>query len=345
MEKTNPPATGEAPGLSVGLHWLTATTTVLPPDGVLGYISEQVGGGFEVLEHGGFRGYTAAVEGLYGLRVCWNPARSEMGTLLLLDGSACEQLSIMDIRSIYLGCDFRASRLDIAIDGCAFAPGVLEREWVRDNVNTRCKRPDPTKKAVRAGREHIRTCRWYEDEAGNTTFYMGSRSSTQFGRCYDERGWTRFELELKDQRAARAAVLVFDNPEQLARVGLSLVRDFVDFVDASISDVHRDRCPLLPFWAEFVQDMEKASVRLDAQPEQTRERVIAWVESQVAKTLAMYELFTSTLDNNQDARYRLYKMGLERLGAADRQLLRSNGVDVDHVLARFEAVKRVAAYS
>jgi DNA relaxase NicK len=53
---------------------------------------------------------------------------------------------------------------------------------------------------ARAEFAHVRTCEWMTSLMGDT-FYMGSRSSTQFARCYNARGFTRFEMELKKERA------------------------------------------------------------------------------------------------------------------------------------------------
>ncbi len=71
------------------------------------------------------------------------------------------------------------------------------------------------------------------------TLYMGSRDSTQFARCYTMRGPTRFEVELKDDRAAQVMELLCDVPDSLPDVRLGVIRQFVDFVD--LDDEKRER--------------------------------------------------------------------------------------------------------
>jgi hypothetical protein len=121
-------------------------------------------------------------------------------------------------------------------------------------------------------------------------FSMGARSSTQYARVYDRRGFTRFELELKRDAARLAATellsVVLNAPDAFARRALAWVRRFVDFVDAA-SDVNVSRRALLPWWAAFLAGAEVACVIFDGALPRSLADVRVWVERQCAPSLAL----------------------------------------------------------
>lgn len=283
--------------------------TELAIDTILGYISAELGGADWTTFDRGVNGYTKTYKTLFGLRVFENPERPEMGVHLIADGECCDAIGLEHLRRIYLGLQMRATRIDLAVDHCAYQPADLRDEWYRDNVRTACK---PARTPL-PGREGIRSCSWYSSPSGDT-FNMGSRQATAFARCYNERGFTRFELELKGQRAASVAKLVLDDSVSTLDVAVAAIRDFVDFVD-SASSTNRSRCRLLPFWAQFVSGIERAGVRLEPRPQPTIDRVVDWIEGQVAPSLALYEIYGERfLGLSRDKyRRRLRKLGLARL--------------------------------
>ncbi len=284
----------QAQDLEVGIHWLAATTQVLDIDHVLDFIAETLDGAdFEVIESG-VSGYTRTYKTLYNLRIFINEKRPEMGVHMIADGHACESLGYNHLQMLFLGMQMKATRLDLATDNCPFTPAELQREWIEDNVRTACK---PMRDA-RQGWENVRTCKWESSPTGDT-FYMGSRQSTAFARCYDKRGFTRFELELKAERADKAAQLILAHPEQLIENTVGMIREFVDFVDAS-EDSNRSRCSFLPFWQKFIKAFERVKVQLTPRPELTLERLKDWIEGQVAPSLALYEMAFGNRDSYDD---------------------------------------------
>lgn len=315
--------TGDAtePGLVVGIHWLAATVpfeSELDVQTVLGFIGEELqGASWTVLDHG-VNGYTKRYTTLFGLRVYVNPSRPEMGIHMIADGECCDAIGFNHLRRICMGLQMRATRMDLAVDNCDFSPAQLRHEWYRDNVRTACK---PARNAL-PGREGVGTCSWYSSPTGDT-FTMGSRQATAFARCYNERGFNRFELELKGERANKVASVLFNEPEMGVETTMSIVRDFVDFVDAA-SDANRSRCVLLPFWQDFVEQAGRASIRLDPKPEPTIDRTIDWIEGQVARSLVVYETYSEKLfDRPREAvRRRLRRLGLSRMRPSHDALLR-----------------------
>ena len=301
-------------------------TTFAPLDDVLGFLSSTLHGADFTVRDSGVNGYTKTYTTLYGLRVYTNQERPEMGTHIIADGNACESLGYKLIQFIYHGLLLRLSRLDLAVDHCPFTPEELHKHWLKDDVRTACKparNPKP-------GREGIRTHTWYSSPTGDT-LNMGSRQSTAFARCYNERGFTRFELELKSERAEKAAGVVFEDPDTFQSIVLGLVQEFVDFVDAK-SDTNRSRCLLLPFWKEFVEGGKRIKILMQPRPELTIGRLIDWIEGQVAPSLALYEIIKEATFKRDVHRRELRIIGLKRLKKRHRALLRDNkNIRLQHI--------------
>ena len=267
----------------VGVHWLRGTSW-LGLDAVLGAVFAEVGESVVALDrgrHGYQEGFAVGP-----VRVYHHPERPEMGVCVEASGEACDELGAVGLGRLFVGLQMRASRLDVALDHCPFTPAQLRDEWQAGNVRTLCKVPE----GARVDRQW-RTCAWGQNALGDT-FMMGSRRSGQYARCYDARGFTRFELELKGRTAEAAAVPFFvavgTADESLVRsTALALVRRFVDFVDVT-SDENASRRTLLPFWEAFVVGVERARVRLEGQVVATLEQASHWLERSVARTLAVF---------------------------------------------------------
>jgi hypothetical protein len=159
-------------------------------------------------------------------------------------------------------------------------------------------------------RQHHRTCDWRSSPTGDT-FYMGSRQSTQFARCYNSRGFTRFEIELKQERAAQTMTALCEGSPLSSTLGAAIAQ-FVKFVD--LDDTNRHRCTVLPFWQKFLDTLgtTDAVTRLDPRPEPSVERLKDWIEHQVAPSLAVYEIIMGKTDNYDDIRRDLRRKGLDR---------------------------------
>lgn len=322
VDRRTPPCTNRGavltPGISrsvdtqVGIHWLSATIPLeaeISLEDALGFISVELCGADWSSYDRGANGYTKTFKTAFGLRLLANDQRPEMGFHMIADGECCGALGAQHLRNIILGLKMRATRLDLAADNCRFTADQVRDEWCRDNVRTACK---PSRKAL-PGREKLRSCSWYSSPSGDT-FNMGSRTSTAFARCYNERGFTRFELELKAERADRVSHIVFSNVEGPAQSAVAAMRDFVDFVDAR-SSANRSRCPLLPFWRDFVAGTSRAHVRLLPRPEPAIERTVDWIEGQVATSLVVYETYIQSAfgTSREQVRHRLRRLGQDRI--------------------------------
>lgn len=277
-----PPSSTTGVEVTVGIHWYRGTIHQRSVHDVLQFLVARYSESVVVLDRGR-HGYTDGY--LVGnMRVYVHPERLDMGVMFEVEGEGCEVLGSGEIAHVALELGARASRLDLAVDGCPFEPARLRDAWRAGNVRTRVK------VMANARRDRLwRNCEWTEKPDGDM-FRMGRRSSTQYARCYDRRGLTRFELELKGEAAAAGANELLEalrSDANAFRMGvLGWVRRFVDFVDRE-SRGHASRCQLLPFWEAFVAGVDVARVTLAGAVQRTIQEVLAWVDRQVAPSLAL----------------------------------------------------------
>lgn len=311
-----PPACPTGVEMTAGVHWLRGTTD-RDGESVIRWIAERLGESVVVLERASY-GYSEAYQ-IGSVRVLEAPTRPDMGVCVEIQGQGCEELGLRTVAEIRAGLALRVSRLDLAIDGCPFTPAMLRDEWRAGNVRTRCKVPGDARED-----RQWRSCDWRSKPTGDR-FAMGSRTSTQYARCYDDRGFTRFELELKAEAAELAAAQLLDDgvaPGAFALGALSWVRRFVDFVDQDSTE-HASRRPLLPFWEAFCGGVPKARVTLDGVLLRTVEQVRAWVEYQVAPALAVVQEALGA-----EELLRIVQRGRERWRPRHRAMLRASVVPV-----------------
>ena len=274
--------------VTIGVHWLRATTKEATADAISTAVAEALGADVEVREGGRHCYDTTHVVGPV---VLWShSARPDMGVCMEVTGSACEALGPDGLVKLWGLQEWNATRLDLAVDDCPFTPRQVRDAWIAGDVNTRVK---VSAEAIE-GREEWRRCEWSEHVTGDL-FGMGSRSSTQYARCYDRRGMTRFELELKNggtkngrQTASVVAPLVVQalaSGVGLRSLVLGLVQRFVTFVDRS-ADTNLARCPQLSWWAAFTQGVERARLWSGQAVVRRIEDMAAWAKRSVAPTLA-----------------------------------------------------------
>lgn len=134
---------------------------------------------------------------------------------------------------------------------------------------------------------------------------MGSRSSERFGRCYDRRGPTRFEVEMKGERSkVVVADLMAKAVEEWPGVIMAHIRDFVDF----------DRA----WWRELMAGVARARVKVRSAVEMTVERAKGWYMRQVAPTVAA---LVEHDGGDMGFVYEALRDGARRYGRRQRQIL------------------------
>lgn len=306
------------PELQVSLHWLTATSKEIDVIDAVGFVSDYLGHGPETQDHGQF-GYTSGFVWAGGLKLLDNEKRPEMGVCLLAGGDACEFHGFDKLSHIYQSLQMKATRVDVAVDGCSFDPAQLRDHWIADEVRTQAR----PMKTAQPGREHLRSHNWVSSPDGDT-FYMGARSSSQFARCYNSRGFTRFEMELKKERAQQV-MEALNGGASMQSVAGSAINQFVAFVH--LDDSKRERCTHQAWWSHFLAALDDAGVRtrLEPRPEATIDRLTSWIESQVAPSLYVYETVMGKSDSFDDVRRNLRKIGLDAAKPKHKALIHAAG--------------------
>jgi hypothetical protein len=172
-------------------------------------------------------------------------------TIVELKGQACETVGAFAIKAFlaYLNAwDIRwhALRVDLAFDHVAFDPRTFDAAVAAGNFNSRALSV--------ADRD------WNENALGSTA-YLGGRGQRKARRIrvYNKRGFNRCEAELRDVWAKSVVRQLADTPlEEWPRLAVGQLRGIADFIDRS-ADKRVDRCPLLPWWAEFVGNVERVT--------------------------------------------------------------------------------------
>lgn len=298
-------------GLEIGIHDY-AGTTFQEVDLVLETLSSYLKESVEIGTHG-LRGYSERYLVGY-VEVFSHPERPEMGVHILIRGEASDALGVKNIFKIADLLNLKTTRLDVYIDHCPFSPADIRDEWRAGNVRTPVKEhPDSLE-----GRTYKRSG-WDDSNTGDT-FYMGSRSSERYARCYNKRGYTRFELEMKGKRAFvtfEALRVAFDSSdEEFAMGAVGVIRDFVDFVDPT-SDKNISRAQLLPFWEIFTAGIARARLVISRVIDKDFAEMVDYVTANYAPVLSVIAQGVGWIEFRN-----MLKSGKTRVKAKHRRMLR-----------------------
>ena len=209
---------------------------------------------------------------------------------LEIPGQACEVIGYEGLCNLYQTLQregsLRVNRLDLAVDNCPFKPSDLNKSAREGAIRTK---------------SHRETVGFRENYAeinevggvGTEAFFMGSRESGRYLRCYDKHGPTRFEVEYKAEWADRLAVDFFIDGSPWD-TGIGYIRDFVDFLDQDVNELrNKDKSAdlgkhLVGWWAALVNDLGRAGVKLvQTAKEITVKRVQDWIEHQVSAAFSI----------------------------------------------------------
>lgn len=212
------------------------------------------------------------------------------------------------------------SRIDAAIDdkgGNFYSPGDVFSLYKNKQIVSKWRSVKRTDKY-----NDPETCAGY-------TVYFGSRESSLMLRLYDKGReqnnkhnpgddgyvdfeWYRWELEYKDDRANEFAQVIIDGAN-LGRVVVGVLAYYIRLIN--LDDSNKSRCSNLEKWDKFVHDVQALRLCSEKKAKTVYDK-LAWIESQVAPTLAtlllLYEFDTSFLyDIAQKNKYRISKSDWE----------------------------------
>ena len=167
-------------------------------------------------------------------------------------GNEGVQLLIHDLKTEHR---VRASRVDMMAHTHAFKPRTIRDAVHAGDYSSRVVKPDSIV---------------FIESANGDTCYLGMQSKPKGGlkrngdrilRIYDRRGPTRVELQMCGEYAHGAGEKLAESSiNEWPTLTRGLILHYCNFVDRS-ADERATRCPRLPWWRDFVEDVEKISVR------------------------------------------------------------------------------------
>jgi len=186
-------------------------------------------GEFVDLGYGG-RFYRGSMEALEGCRLYYDPSGVEVRCTIEIPGQACERIGHEKLSELYQlaarDCKLVCSRIDLAFDGWDCCPLDLFDAIEGDRVKTYSDRKTLV---IMASPGEVNE----NGEIGTTSVTLGSRTSKRFMRCYDRHGFTRVELECKEERAnlVAADVMTHNEYENAFDCALGHLRDFIEVLE------------------------------------------------------------------------------------------------------------------
>ncbi len=288
-------------GVEITVHWLRGGFQ-MPVSDVLDLVSSVTESGYAETFDWGRMMYRKHHTFVGGLTVYEQPVADNMPPVMVdAPGAACEFLGLDRLRVLFCN-SIGLSRADVAFDNAAFTPREMA-SWVREgNIRTRAK-----------------SVKFFEALRGDgETLEIGSRSSERYVRAYDGRGFTRVELELKGDCAGAFLGVLLAPDDEFVASAVGALRSAVDFVDATSSS-NISRASLLPAWEVFTAGLERVQLVVSESVKPTAERVVRYIEHQVASTLFVYQQLGYSLDN-------LLRVGERGLKSRHRSVLAFAGV-------------------
>ena len=277
------------------------------PENILELVHSLTEGGYSESKDFGHMLYKQHHVFIGGLKVYTDPQADNMPPVMVdCPGTACTFLGLERLRVLF--CNAVLSRADVAFDGAPITPS--EAAKLVESGNVRCRSQK---------RNFIKSISGHDGD----TLYIGSRTSERFMRCYDKHGFTRFELEFKGAYARDFLPVLLSDNQSFINTSVGLLRDFIDFVDTTDTS-NISRAKLLPFWEKFTQGLQKIKLRVSGSTAPTVEKVVNYIEKQVAATLYTYHRLGYSVGS-------LLQLGKQRLKSHHRSLLAFGGASVSTV--------------
>lgn len=224
-----------------------------------------------------------------GININFNPFKEDMGIFVEMSGQGCrrfEESSSINFKTLFeLVSDqdhYNITRIDIAYDDYTH---VLDLNSIISDIHVFNFVSKFQDKSIRV-----------EEHAGHVgqTVYLGSNKSAVMFRIYDkkfERGrddldhWVRFEIQLRQERAS-SFVHQFLSGEFTIGLGFfGIVNNYIRFVRPSRKDSNKRRWGLRPYWAKFLQSLERIQLYTSHDTEYNLARCETYVHKQCSNSV------------------------------------------------------------
>lgn len=180
---------------------------------------------------------------------------------------------------------YKITRVDLAIDNI---DGSLSMDRVKKGIEN-----GQTRSRFKKGRRIEGFLLGSSENAYRTdgeSIYFGSPASRLQFRIYDkaaeqecEGHWVRFELQLRDDRAFTAVVMM-DEGRTVGNVATGVINQYIAFINHDDSNV--SRCSLQQWWSEWLSNAEKLKLTV-SKAVRTVVDTLTHIKKQYAPSLAM----------------------------------------------------------
>ena len=296
------------------IHWATFTSKIQPHmaiDVLCGYLNVEP----EILDKGN-RYYGRRADFGTLARVYWS-GTVENEICIELTGTACEQLGTTTVLDLYNLFEAKCTRLDIATDGGNFTPRMVFE-------HLQCDRDSPMvglrSRISKTGYD------WHMSSKGDT-LYLGSKESKRRLAIYDRNqdangeNFTRAELRFKKTAAEKVINLIEQDRSKFEYHAISLLRDFIDFVKDDNTNI--SRCSLADWWAEFVGNTSKTSIKYTDKTVSTIEKIVEYMLKNMPNFFVMVMAYvTKTGKGIEEICNKLLCEGVARAKKKHKDLIR-----------------------
>lgn len=130
---------------------------------------------------------------------------------------------------------------------------------------------------------------YFGSKQGNKTLYIYDKFLQSEGKLDSVRWEARWKDEYADVRFRRILHHLREDPGDIANIIASMTTGAIDFIDRGHSTAKRAaarvaECPRYAFWQEFLDALGSIRIAIAA-PEVTAEKVVGWINYQVAVSL------------------------------------------------------------
>ncbi len=259
------------------IHWLSVTIFAEREDAFTLYsnLFEDTFGKLQELGCGG-RSFKEIFHNALEFKIYMSPKNISMREYwnIEIPGRACECISNNHFLALgdYLESNFKNRykfvRLDFALDHVPFTPEEAYKEIDEGRVRSLAKRE--TLKLTSSSKKP-------RDNGvmGTSTTELGANTSTRMVTIYNKRGDTRFEFQMREDRAdivAKQLLLSKDDSEWF-RISISHIRDFIDF--------------RTDWWNQFVNGNARAELTLSKPRDISMNKLMHWINKQVSPALSV----------------------------------------------------------
>lgn len=252
-----------------------------------------------------------------------------MGKHLVMSGQGCrefETYSNIEWHTFFqslLENKFKFTRLDPAIDDFKphFKIGYLKRIIKQGRLRTKFRKSKFISDVDNATGSTLGETIYYGSPSSMVQIRMYEKDKEREANGYvvdeDIKAWNRVEIQLRDERAHEAALIIATNYYLLGDFIVGVLSHYMQFCDIG-EDTNKARWKTSKFWLRFLNDAEKIRLSLQA-PDASIERSYIWSNKQWPKTLAM---LIEAFDGDMQIIYDYVKAGSEKLTDKEKDVIR-----------------------